>query len=153
MLVFDIETVPINEENLSVTQKSFIQKKLKFAQTRNPSLDVKAEESKIRGTDPYLARIVCIGIYYPLNGSRLSLTNESEKAILESFWGQLAGYSGVYISFNGVRFDVPFINKRSMIHGLKPSNLSFLQHTKYNPYPHHFDVMLQLGREHGYSLK
>ena len=153
MLVLDIETVPLNEEEYSSSQLNFIQKKLKAALARNPDLDIKAEESKIKGTDPYLSRIVCIGIYYPLTGLQVSLTNESEKAILVSFWEQIKGYNGIYISFNGVRFDVPFIIKRSMYHKVKPSNLSFLQHTKYNPYPPHYDVMLQLGRDHGYSLK
>lgn len=153
LLVFDIETVPLEEGNYSATQLNFIQKKLKSAQLRNPNLDIATETSKICGTDPYLASIVCIGLFYPLNGQSIALTNVSEKAILESFWDQLKKYSGIFISFNGVRFDVPFILKRSLHHGVKPSNMTFLQHTKYNTYPPHYDVMLQMGRENIYSLK
>jgi predicted PolB exonuclease-like 3'-5' exonuclease len=153
LLVLDIETVPLPEESYSETQKAFIQRKLKAALTRNPDLDPISEEGKIRGTDPYLSRIVCIGIYYPATGQHLALTNESEKAILESFWDQIKGYNGIFITFNGIRFDVPFIIKRSIFHGLMPSNLKFIQHTKFNAFPPHFDVMLQLGRDHGYSLK
>lgn len=153
VLVLDIETVPLLESEYNDTQKAFIQKKLKSALVRNPSVDLVQEEGKIKGTDPYLSRIVCIGIYYPGNGQHIALTNDSEKVILESFWEQIKGFNGIYITFNGVQFDVPFIIKRSIVYGLKPSNLSFIQHTKFNAYPPHYDVMLQLGRYHGYSLK
>ncbi len=153
-LVFDIETVPFKPEEYSDTQKELVQKRLKTALSRNPDLDPIAEEGKIKGTDPYLAKIVCIGLYYPRTGQRLALTNESEKVILDSFWDQIKGYNGVYISYNGIRFDVPFIIKRSIYHGVKATNMSFLQHLKYNAYPPHYDVMLQLcGRETPYSLK
>lgn len=153
VLVLDIETVPLEESTYTDTQKDFIKKKLKAALARNPDIDVVQEDGKIRGTDPYLSRIVCIGIYYPLTGQSIALTNDSEKVILESFWEQIKGYNGIYITFNGVQFDVPFIIKRSIVYGLKPSNLSFIQHTKFNAYPPHFDVMLQNGRYNGYSLK
>ena len=154
LLVFDIETVPYKEEDYSETQHEFVEKRLRTALLRNSSLDPVAEKSKIRGTDPYLSRIVCIGLYYPQTGQRLALTNESERVILTSFWEQLKGYSGLFISYNGIRFDIPFIIKRSIYHGISPSNMSFLAYTKYNPNPPHFDVMLQLcGRETPYALK
>jgi 3'-5' exonuclease len=154
LLVFDIETVPSKDEEYSETQKEFIAKRLAMALKRDPTLDANAEAGKIKGTDPYLSKIVCIVLYYPLSGQRIALTNESEKVILDSFWEQLRGYSGLFISFNGIRFDVPYIIKRSIYHGIKPTNLSFLSYTKYNPNPPHFDVMVQLcGRETPYSLK
>lgn len=161
LLVFDIETVPKRDEEYSVTQKELIARRLEQAMKRLgpvPAEELEkvraAEEGKIKGTDPYLAKIVCIGLYYPQSGQKLALINEDEAAILNSFWIQIQGYSGIFISFNGIRFDVPFILKRSMFHGIRPTNMSFLQHTKYNAYPPHFDTMLQLcGRETPYSLK
>ena len=164
-LVFDIETVPLRSEEYSNTQNELVQRRLAtVAQRKVPAgyvgvvpktmFDYEAEEDKIKGTDPYLAKIVCIGLYYPRTGQRLALTNESEKVILDSFWDQIKGYTGVFISYNGIRFDVPFIIKRSIYHGVKATNMSFLQHLKYNAYPPHYDVMLQLcGRETPYSLK
>jgi 3'-5' exonuclease len=165
LLVFDIETVPFKDEEYSTTQKDLIAKRLATVARRlvppgyvgvvpKEMFDPLAEEGKIKGTDPYLSKVVCIGLYYPRTGQRLAFTNESEKVILESFWDQIKDFRGVYISFNGIRFDVPYIIKRSIHHGLKPTNLSFLQHLKYNAYPPHYDVMLQLcGRETPYSLK
>lgn len=154
LLVFDIETVPIADDKLTETQKEYIQKKLDRIKARDPNADLKKEESTLRGTDSYLAQVVCIGLYYPMKGTQIALTNPSEKTILESFWTQISGYNGLFISFNGIRFDVPFLIRRSLAHGLLPSNMSFLNYTKYNPFPPHFDVYLALGgRENPISLK
>lgn len=154
MLVFDIETVPFKSDTYSETQLEYIQKKLTLNLSRDSKLDPTKEENTIKGTDPYLAAIVCIGLYYPKTGERIALINESERSILESFWTQIAQFNGIFISFNGIKFDVPFIIKRSIVHGLVPTNTSFLTYTKYNPYPPHFDVYLQLGgRERSISLK
>jgi 3'-5' exonuclease len=154
LIVFDIETVPLEEATLSKNQLGYIQKKLDSAKLRNPALDEAAERSKIRGTDAYLSRIVCIGLYYPQTGQQIALTNESEKAILESFWAAIGRDNGLYISYNGIRFDVPFILKRSIVHGINPTSNAFLQYTKYNPCPPHFDVMVQIGgRDSNYALK
>lgn len=154
MLVYDIETVPFRDEEYSEIQKGYIQKKLSSAVRRDPDVDLKAKEGEIKGTDPYLSRVVCIGLYYPMKGQSLALTNDDEKTILEAFWSNIAGYNGVFISYNGIRFDVPYIIRRSLHHGLKPTNLQFLQYTKYDPFPPHFDVFLAIsgGREQFYSL-
>lgn len=154
-LVFDIETVPFKDEEYSEAQNELIQRKLNTVLLRNPTADIKAETGKIKGTDPYLSRVVCIGLYYPATDLRISLTNDADESeILKSFWAQLAGYSGLFISYNGVRFDVPYIVKRSMKYGIKPTNTSFLYYTKFDPMPPHFDAMLQLcGRDGSYSLK
>jgi hypothetical protein len=154
LLVFDIETVPKKPEEYSETQLELIARRLKNALQRDPMIDPIKEEGKIKGTDPYLSKVVCIGLYYPQSGQRLAFTNESEKVVLQSFWDKIKGYNGIFISFNGIRFDVPYIIKRSIYHGINPTNLSFLQHLKYNAYPPHYDVMIQLcGRETPYSLK
>lgn len=154
MIVFDIETVPLKPEEYTPTQTEYIHKKLLQLQQRNPQADLIKEENTLKGTDPYLAKIVCIGLYYPKTGERIALTNESERIILESFWTQVAGFNGIFISFNGIRFDVPFIIRRSMVYDIAPTNQSFLNYTKYNPFPPHFDVFLALGgRDRPIALK
>jgi len=154
MLVFDIETAPFKEEEYSETQKGYIKKKLDSAIRRDPTVDPKAKEGELKGTDPYLSRIVCIGLYHSQTGKSTALTNDDEKLILEAFWNGIAGYSGTFISYNGIRFDIPFIIRRTLHHGIKPTNIQFLQYTKYDPMPQHLDVFLQIsgGREQFYSL-
>jgi len=154
MLIFDIETVPFEDSEYTDTQKEYIQRKINTILLRNPQADIEAETGKLKGTDPYLSRVVCIGLYYPLQNTRTAITDSDEKKLLSNFWAQIAGYSGLFISYNGVRFDVPYIVKRSMKHGIRATNNSFLYYTKFDPMPPHFDVMLQLcGRDGSYSLK
>lgn len=154
LLVFDIETAPFKAEEYSDVQLQYINKKLSAALGRNPNLDPLAEEGKIKGTDPYLSRIVCIGLYYPDRDLKVALTDQDEKVLLQRFWSAIASFNGLFVSYNGVKFDVPYILKRSMKYGIYPTNNLFLQYTKYDPFPPHFDVMLQLcGREWYYGLK
>jgi predicted PolB exonuclease-like 3'-5' exonuclease len=154
MLVFDIETVPFKDEEYSDIQKSYIQKKLSAALRRDPSLNPEDKVGELKGTDPYLSRVVCIGLYYPETGQQLALTNPDEALILQAFWDNIRGYNGLFVSYNGVKFDVPYIIRRSIRHGIAPSNKNFMLYTKYDPFPPHFDVLLQLsgGRENFYSL-
>lgn len=154
LLVFDIETVPFRDEEYSETQREYIKRKLDLSMSRNNAVNILDETSKIKGTDPYLSKIICIGLYYPQTNQRTALTNDLEHNILEAFWNAIRTERGLFISYNGVRFDVPYIIKRSMKYRIKPTNTEFLNHTKYNPNPPHFDVMQQLcQRDWNYSLK
>lgn len=153
MLCFDIETIPIEDKDLSTQQKEYLAKKLTQALKRDPETDPKSKESELRGTDPYLARIVCIGMVWPQKNKAMSLTNEDEKIILETFWHLIIG-ENQFIGYNTLKFDIPFIIRRSMHHGITPTNPLFLQYTKYDPTPIHYDMLLVLsgGRENYYSL-
>ena len=155
MLVFDIETVPQDiEQPYSKAQLGYIEKKIEAAKRRDSDLDVLAKTDELKGIDPYLARIICIGLYFPGKDKRMALTNPDEHAILSSFWETIATHRDIFISYNGVKFDVPFIIRRSIKHRLAPTNNNFLQYTKYNTFPPHFDAILQVGlRETYYSLK
>jgi predicted PolB exonuclease-like 3'-5' exonuclease len=154
MLVFDIETIPILEDSLSQKQKDYLTKKLNQAFKRDPTIDLEAKSGELRGTDPYLGRIICIGMYWPQKAKALSLTNPDEKTILQTFWSLLVGETGPFIGYNTLKFDIPFIIRRSMHHGITPTSPAFLQYTKYDPTPVHYDMMLVLsgGRENYYSL-
>jgi predicted PolB exonuclease-like 3'-5' exonuclease len=153
MLCFDIETIPIDDADLSEQQKEYIAKKLTQAIKRDPTTDSAAKEGEIRGTDPYLARIICIGMFWPTRNKAMSLTNDDEKQILISFWDLIQG-EDCFIGYNTLKFDIPFIIRRSMHYGIMPTNRLFLQYTKYDPTPIHYDMLLVIsgGRENYYSL-
>lgn len=90
-------------------------------------------------TSPFFGKIICIGTL--CNKNPLVLTGE-ERDILKQFWEIIDTKDRItYISFNGLDFDAPFIVKRSMVYGLKPTNNSFLDFKRYSRYPH-FDVKL-----------
>jgi predicted PolB exonuclease-like 3'-5' exonuclease len=153
-LAFDIETIPLAPGEYPPELDELVAKKLERALKSNPEANRAAETKKVMATDPLLGRIVCIGMYYPNSDTKVTLTDDSEKVILEKFWKAITVFPGIFVGFNTVRFDCPFIVKRSIIHGVKPTNPSFLQFNRYDPYPPHFDVMLALsGREGFVSLK
>lgn len=154
-IVYDIETVPFLEHEYTAIQKEYVQRKMKQALGRNPDLDPVSEESKIKGIDAFLAKIVCIGLSFPNTGGGTVALIGDEKDILTQFWERIGKYGKpLFISYNGIKFDVPFILRRSMKHGIEPTNREFLQIAKFIPFPPHFDVMQQLsGRDGYYSLK
>ncbi len=154
LVVLDIETIPLDEKALTPALRELLKQKLDKALKQNPDVDPENEKRKIMSTNPLLGRIVCDCLYMPYDDKELALYDSSEKVLLERFWRAIAPMNGLFVGFNHIRFDVPFIIKRSMINGVKPTNGLFLQYTKYDPYPPHFDVMINFsGRENYISLR
>lgn len=139
-LTFDIETIP--QENPTDIQIEEILRKIKNAKDKDPELSEHALKNKIMSTSPYFGKIVCIGLHiigpFETSGSTTSLIG-SESDILKSFWNILKDKNLTYVSYNGLSFDVPFIVKRSMHHGIKVTNRSFLNLKRFQTSPH-FDV-------------
>ena len=96
-------------------------------------------------TNPFYGEIICIGLHKAV-GDEFGTTTlmGSERAILEKFWKILAPFKGLFISFNGLGFDVPFILKRSMKYDLIPTSNDFLDQKRFSRKPH-FDVKLIIG--------
>ena len=75
------------------------------------------------------------------SGPTCSLTAsapEEEAALLEDFWTGVSKIDGpvVWASFNGKRFDAPYIAARSARHGLTPSRQDLLNTYPYRQRPH-----------------
>jgi len=140
-LTYDIETIP--DTNLSPLQKAELNKRLIRHKNFN-SGDTDDDASITRmlaATNPFLGKIVCIGLMKTNSKGQydtLSLTGD-EADILKRFWEILDKFKGLFISYNGLNFDVPFILKRSMVHSKAPTNTSFLDTRRFSKYPH-FDV-------------
>jgi len=81
------------------------------------------ERSAFDGT---FSRIICIGVLsfsdaMEPQGS-LCWYGSNEKELLRQFWTRLAqDRPSLFITHNGLGFDLPFIKKRSVIHQVKPS--------------------------------
>lgn len=139
-LTFDIETIPTPDEELSDIQKEEIERKVDKYLERSPQADPMEVKNLIMGTSPYFGKIVVIGIHKvtALAEKSYYIIGE-EKDILLKFWKDIATFNGIFVSYNGLGFDVPFINKRSMKHGLFPSNRKFLKTYRFSQ-DNHFDV-------------
>ncbi len=156
-IIFDIETVGFEMENLSESQQEFL---LRYAEKEN---DDKIKEEKKEETERYLslypftAKIVAIGMLNTETGRTLVLYNDEnvdewtatekeisyksgkEIEILELFWKYISKTEKV-ITFNGRNFDIPFLMLRSAMLGVKPT-LNLIQN-RYN-ITHHIDLLDQ----------
>lgn len=154
-MTFDIETVP-QQEPLTDIQQEELQRQLEKTFAKN--LDWSDEEKEkyrrlFMATNPMFGEIICIGLHRTttLNGSVLfdsvAYTTKSEgdeERILKRFWKILEQFRGIFVSFNGLDFDAPFIIKRSMKYGILPTNNDFLDKKRFQTKPH-FDVKLLYG--------
>jgi hypothetical protein len=76
--------------------------------------------------DGTFSRIVCIGLLEFSDQmeahSAVAWYGENERELLRRFWARLAqNRPALYITHNGLGFDLPFIKKRSIINQVKPS--------------------------------
>ncbi|MBC8436922.1 ribonuclease H-like domain-containing protein [bacterium] len=147
LLVFDIETIP-QQGKLTTTQQENLDKKLAkaFGNETPTNEEYNKKRSFIMGTNPHFGEIVCIGVKKVLSTGEFDATSlvGTEPEILTKFWDIAKKHRGRYVHYNGLGFDVPWIIKRSMYHGIKPSNKEFLDTRRYTKYPH-FDVQMILA--------
>ena len=76
--------------------------------------------------DGTFSRIVCIGLLEFSDQmeahSAIAWYGANERELLRQFWARLAQHRPtLYITHNGLGFDLPFIKKRSIINQVKPS--------------------------------
>ncbi len=165
-LVFDIETVGENYDEMDEATKEIMLKWLKRESYSDEEYEreVKAVKDNL-GFSPLTGQIVAIGVleiesekgavYYQnpdfakassgeadevdCDGVKLKIM--TEKAMLEKFW-EVAAHAGECVSFNGRAFDVPFILVRSAVHGIRaPINL---MPPRYSSNANHIDLLDQL---------
>lgn len=146
-LTYDIETIP-QQAPLSDIQQQELNKQLEKTYKRNPDWDDKEKEGfkrLIMATNPFYGEIVCIGLHKTTGDLYDSTALKGEENyILTRFWKILGSFQGLFISFNGLNFDVPFILKRSMKYGILPTNNDFLDLKRFSRKPH-FDTKLVIG--------
>lgn len=138
-LIFDIETVGESWDELDTTTQSLLSRWVD--RTAKNEVEHEAEMKDLReglGFSPLTGMIVAIGlydlerkqgvVYYHGNGDEeeydvgeFILKSRSEKEMLEDFWEGAKEYD-TFVTFNGRGFDVPFLNLRSAIHGIRPTH-------------------------------
>jgi predicted PolB exonuclease-like 3'-5' exonuclease len=153
-LVFDIETVPaVDPTELPES----IAKNL----ARSAERWHEGDESKVMGLSPYFGKVVSLAIGegelstdQPIrvltvtppehDGRELPawIRPMSEPDLLRSFW-HLANHAELVVSYNGRGFDVPFLQVRSLIHGI-PARVDLM--SKPHALRPHLDLYRLLGQ-------
>lgn len=165
-LVFDIETVGVEFDDLAESQKEFL---LRYAEQEK---DLQRKEELIDEAKRYLslypltAKIVAIGLLNTEKEKSMVLyeggTNDewiaeekvtkykplTEQEMLKYFWKYVDEAEKV-ISFNGRNFDIPFIMMRSAINKIKPTKN--LMRNRFDS-SHHIDL-LELFTFYGITKK
>lgn len=139
-LSFDIETIP-QRAPFSIIQEEEFSRKLETYLSKRSEEDVEEAQRLLMGTSPYYGEIICIGLGYENGDGEFktrSLIGE-EPLILTNFWNLISKFTGTFVSYNGLEFDVPFILARSMKHNIKVTNKNFIDTRRFQKYPH-FDV-------------
>ncbi len=137
-LIFDIETVGEDWNALDSTTQSVLSRWIE--RTARNEDEREAELKDLReglGFSPLTGMIVAIGlydlerehgvVYYAGEGNEIDteegqfvLKQRSEQEMLEDFWEGAKEYD-TFVTFNGRGFDIPFLNLRSAIRGIKPT--------------------------------
>ncbi len=155
-LVIDIETVPGEKKFSSELEQKYLPqfKPKAKEQTDKQKLSeayAKWEEDYVRkkSLDPDFGRICCIGlINFDEKNEEIieekTFIDQDEKKILTDFWAYIKNNNLYFrtITFNGISFDLPFLFKRSLYHGVPMVVSPVLK--KYSYFPH-FDIMQALS--------
>ena len=136
-LIFDIETIGEEWNGLDETTQHILSRWID--RTAKNDDEHEAEMKDLReglGFSPLTGKVVAIGlydlereqgvVYYETDETQETqegdfiLKPRTEKEMLEDFWEGAKSYD-TFVTFNGRGFDVPFLNLRSAIHGIRPS--------------------------------
>ncbi len=123
-VVLDIETVQAPKEEwarLAGVDVAATDNLLEAGEAAQQDKDY--DRSSFDGT---FSRIVCIGALAFSDSMQpqgaLAWYGGGEKALLQQFWDWIGrNRPGLFITHNGLGFDLPFIKKRSIIHQVKPT--------------------------------
>ena len=135
-VVLDIETVQApREEWARIAGRQLTSGEVTFAESGGDLFAVGEAEAQQRlddelyeksSFDGTFSKIVCIGLLeftdnFEPRGA-VSWYGGNEQALLRAFWSHLAqSRPSLFITHNGLNFDLPFIKKRSIIHQVKPA--------------------------------
>jgi predicted PolB exonuclease-like 3'-5' exonuclease len=138
-VALDVETVGQKVEEIPERALDYLLKGLERDAPPPEELERRRVELVERfGLDPTTGRIVCIGVAGAESAFERAFTDASERDLLASFWRWFAeARPELVVTFNGKRFDVPFLNLRSAIHGLEPAIVIPAEPGSRSP---HFDV-------------
>ena len=127
-LCLDIETIPAEEAKRKEIEADI------DARKSIKRLKPESQEDAFLKTalDGNYGRILCIGYLKKPNSDKAEVLTGEEADILARFW-EIAKDVNIFIGHNIIDFDMRFIYKRSVIHGVRPSQwLSFARY-RNNP--------------------
>jgi DNA polymerase elongation subunit (family B) len=122
-LVLDIETVGQPAEAIPPRALDYLFRKLERDAPEPEELERRREDLVARfGLDPTTGRVIVAGTLDTETGDERAFAGDDERLLLEAFWEFVEqARPRRLVTFSGRRFDVPYLNVRSAILGLRPA--------------------------------
>lgn len=139
--IFDVETIP-STNPLTPLFEEAVANKIKREQEYTKETNTDELRRRVMGTSPFFGEICVIGYQYKDEEPRAIFGNE--KDLLQEFWNKIKDFNGLFVGFNQLGFDAPFIIRRSMKHGIHPTNKEFLNLKRFSYRPH-YDLYMALS--------
>ena len=145
IVAWDIETCPLPENQLTDVHYKRIEKEISMLRHRQPDLAEDNARCMIQSTHPFVGRICCISAVagtleagHRIPKSFVAAHLDDEAMMLETFWSTVAQFSGrvTWVTFNGKRFDVPYLLARSAHYGIPPTRRDLVDTYPYKHTPH-----------------
>jgi len=154
----DIETIP-NPEMVDKLPPPKVDSRLKDpAKIAAAESTAKAKQVEKMGLDPMYARVLCWSMVGSVGTSGHgpedeaqehaeiipAMTDEAERAILQSAFNVLGQDDARLITWNGNGFDLPFVYKRALVLGINPADFGappLAAWTKRYNTDRHYDLM------------
>lgn len=139
-LYFDMEMIPAPEEKRERLYQWFHEKGKKDEELENAF--------ELTSVDGAWGRILCIAYAFDDEEVRVLYREDlDERKLLEEFWGKI-GESEIIVGHKILDADIPFLWKRSIVHGVKPSRYFDLRDGRDE---HIFDTAFYWSLGKGYS--
>ncbi len=170
-LILDIETVGETWNSVDfVTQQSLAGWIDRMERKSNERQALIHEVAESLGLSPFTGHIVAIGLYdverrqgvvyyhddtnqQDIDFGDFVLRTRNENDMLTDVWDGALSYD-TFVTFNGRAFDVPFLNIRSAIHGIRPScDLMERRYLSYQKHIRHVDLHDQFSHYGAFSRK
>ncbi len=145
IVAWDIETAPVPDHNLTSGHQERIEKETQFLLNRPTAPNGEDAERLAQSTHSLTGWICCVSaVAGSLGGGRrtpvsfTATTPEEEPAMLQRFWEKISGFDckPLWVTFNGKKFDVPFLLARSAHHGIEPTRSDLVDTYPYSFEPH-----------------
>ena len=128
-VAFDIETCPRPVADFTPREKRRYDAEMRRKTMKDIQAPIAEVSSRVRSVHPWLGWICCVSVarrsvitHAPHRArSWTAATMEGEADLLGNFWEDMDReglLDGLLVSFNGKGFDAPFIQARSLAHGL-----------------------------------
>jgi hypothetical protein len=145
-VAFDIETCPFPEGQLAAPQRERLEKEMARHRRRgSDGLSDQALRRKAQSLSPFLGYICCISAvcWQPPAPPReatswTAASPKEEMEMLDRFWRAVEEFprETTWCTFFGKGFDSPFVDARTLRHGLQPTRRDLLDTYPFSMTPH-----------------